>query len=267
MSIQNMSIQKFPLATVNKIRQYIQNALILTETEQQSQVWAGLNETEEPPEPESIDDLSGLFTFGGLEPEEVLAPRGHWFISTVNPAAALSKLPGLQLKPAYRWVSYLYRDQREGRGLVLAMPESLSTTACLEKALIKSQDSAQPPLPEGALENFMDAIDGDRSAASFLVASLLRRELQEFGALGQRCNWSYHRLIDVVPPQANWRWQGEPLPDLSPKVKVLPNGQAATEFFTCRTRNPVALYRHLDQYGVENYQPNSLDKAIAAAYR
>ncbi|HEY9640108.1 MAG TPA: hypothetical protein V6C57_06465 [Coleofasciculaceae cyanobacterium] len=262
-----MSIQKFPLATVNKIRHYIQSALVLTETAQQSQVWAGLDETEEPPEPESLDDLSGLFTFGGLDPEEILAPGSQWFISTVNPAAALSKLPGLRLKPEYRWVSYLYRDQQEGIGLVFAIPAPLSTTACLEKALTQSRDMTQPPLPEGALGNFMEAIDGDRSAASFLVASLLRRELQEFGALGQRCDWSHHRLIDAAPPQANWRWQGEPLPDLSPKVKILPNGQAATEFFTCRVRNPVALYRHLDQYPIEHYKPKSLDKAIAVAYR
>jgi hypothetical protein len=262
-----MSIQKFPLATVNKVRQYIQEALVLTETEQQSQLWAGLDETEEPPKPESLDDLSGLFTFGGLEPEEIVSAGNCWSISTVNPAAALSKLPGLRLKPEYRWVSFLFRDKQEGMGLVFAIPEPLSTTVCLEKAVSKSQDTTQPPKPEGALKNFMEAIDGDRSAASFLIASLLRRELQEFGALGQRCDWSYHRLIDAVPPQAKWRWQGEQPSDLIPKVKVLPNGQSATEFFTCRVKNPVAIYRHLDQYAADHYKPSSLDKAIAAAYR
>ena len=262
-----MSIQKFPLATVNKIRRYIQDVLALTDSEQQSQLWAELGETEEPPEPESLDDLSGLFTFGGLAPEELSELDGSWLISTVNPAATLLKLSGLRLKPELRWVSYLYRNQQEGRGLVFAVPESLSTISQLEKSLVKSQDISQPPQPEGALGHFMEALEGDRSPGSFLLASLLHRELQEFGALGKRCNWSHHRLIETPPPQVKWRWETEQPKDFSAKVKVLPDGQAATEFFTCRVQNPIALYRHLDQFPVGHYKPNSLDKAIALAYR
>jgi len=262
-----MSIQKFPLATVNKIRRYIQNVLVLTDSEQQSQVWAELGETEEPPAPESLDDLSGIFAFGGLAPEEVSIPQGRWHLSTVNPAATLLKLSGLRLKSEVRWVSYLYRDQQEGRGLVLAVPESLSAIFHLEKSLANSQDISHPPQPEGALAHFMEAIEGDRSPGSFLLASLLHRELQEFGALGQYCNWSKHRLIEVPPPQVNWSWQGEQPKDLSAKVKILPDGQAATEFFTCRVQNPIALYRHLDQFPVKHYKPSSIDKAIAVAHQ
>ncbi|MBW4662554.1 MAG: hypothetical protein KME15_28240 [Drouetiella hepatica Uher 2000/2452] len=262
-----MSIQKFPLATVNKIRRYIQDVLALADTEQRSQVWADLGETEEPPEPESLDDLSGVFTFGGLAPEEVATSQGRWQLSTVNPAATLLKLSGLRLKSELRWVSYLYRAQQEGRGLVVAVPESLSTISLLEKPLAKHQDIDHPPQPEGALDHFMDAIEGDRSPGSFLLASLLHRELQEFGALGKRCNWSHHRLVEVPPPQVKWRWQGEQPKDWSAKVKVLPDGQAATEFFTCRVQNPIALYRHLDQFPAAHYNPSSLDKAIAIAYK
>jgi hypothetical protein len=262
-----MSIQKFPLTTVNKVRAYIQNALALTETEQQHQAWAELQEAEAPPEPESLDDLSDLFTFGGLEPEELSTTKDRWFLSTVNPAATLLKLPGLQLKPEFRWISYLYRDQQAGMGQVFAIPDFLSTTAHLEEALLTSRDSAHPPTPEGALGHFMEAIEGDRSPASFLIASLLWRELQEFGALGQYCNWCHHRLIEAVPAQPNWRWQGKPSSDLAPKVKILSNGEAATEFFTQRVQNPIAIYRHLDHFSVEHYKPSSLDKAIAAAYR
>jgi hypothetical protein len=262
-----MSIQKFPLATVNKIRQYIQDALTLTDADQQSQMWAGLDETEDPPQPESLDDLSGLFTFGGLSPEEFSPSTGHWVISTVNPAATLVKLPSLWLKPDFRWVSYLYQNQQEGVGLVFAVPEVLSTMSWLENALAKSRDLQHPPAPEGALGHFMEAIDGDRSPASFLLASILRRELQEFGVQGSRRSWFHHRIIDTVPPQAKWRWEGEAPKDLSPKVKVLPDGQAAVELFTCRVQKPVALYRHLDQYSVKHYKPNAIDKAIAVPYR
>ena len=262
-----MSIQKFPIATVNKVRQYIQTALTLTDTERQSQVWANLDDAEDPPEPASLDDLSGLFNFGGLAPEEITTPTGHWLISTANPADAVIKLPGLWLKPGLRLVSFVYRDAGAGKGAVFAVPESYSTTAWLERAIAKSRDISQPPLPEGAIATVMEAIDGDRSAASFLLASLLRRELQEFGALGKQCDWSYHRVIDAIPPQAKWRWQGDPPKDLAPKVRLLPDQQAATEFFTCRVQSPIAIFRHLDQFPAKQYQAKSIDRAIGTAYR
>lgn len=269
-----MSTQKFPLAAVNKVRRYIQDALILVNTEEQSQAWAGSKNTDELPEPESLDDLSGVFAFGGLSAEELAnsGVDGHWFISTVNPAAALPKLTGLQLKPEFRLVSYLYRGEQnkgnqDGIGLVFAMPQGLSTTAQLEKALVDSGSIAQPPKPKGALNHFMEAIEGDRSPASFMIASILRRELQEFGALGSRCSWSHHRLIDVVPAKVRWQWQTNLPQDLSPKVKVMPDGRAAIEFFTCRIQEPIALYRHLDQYPLGQYKSNGLDKAIAVLQR
>ncbi|NJO42987.1 MAG: hypothetical protein HC769_15285 [Cyanobacteria bacterium CRU_2_1] len=265
-----MSIQKFSLEALKKVRRYVQDALSLADTERQPQTWAALDDSDELPEPESLDDLSGVFTFGGLSAEDLSIPhlRTNWFLSTVNPAAALIKLPGLRLKPALRLVSYLYRAEKDGVGLVFAVPEALSTTAQLEKALVESGNLSQPPRPEGALASFMEAIEGDRSPASFMIASLLRRELQDFGALGQQCNWSHHRLIDAVPPQAQWQWKVEQPPkDFSPKVRVLPDGQAAVEFFTCRVINPVSIYRHLDQYPMGQYRASSLDRAIAVIQR
>ncbi|WNZ22089.1 hypothetical protein HJG54_03865 [Leptolyngbya sp. NK1-12] len=263
-----MSIQRFPLAAVQQVRQYIQNAIVV-DADKQVQTWTGIDDIDDIPEPKSLDDLSSVFAFGGLTPEEITAPQSlrRWSVSMVNPGAALLKLPGLDLKPTWRLVSYLYRDGDNGAGLVLAVPEELATTAHLEKALPASGNFKQPPKPEGALMDFMEAIDGDRSAVSFLVASLLCRELREFGALGAYRNWTHHRPIDAIPQRAKWHWQTEPPKDLAPKVKVLPDGQAVVEFFTCRISAGIALYRHLDQYPVNQYKPKCIDKALATPQR
>lgn len=265
-----MSIQKFPLEALKKVRQYIQNTLSLANTERQPQPWAGLEDADDEwPEPESVDDLSGIFAFGGQsEDAPTPASRGHWFVSTVNPGTALLKLPGLRLKPELRLVSYLYRSDEDGAGLIFAVPEFLSTTAYLEKALHHSDSLSQPPHPEGALSHFMEAIEGDRSAISFVVASIVRREFQEFGAIGKRCNWNHHRFIDAIPPQARCQWRLEQPPkDLAPKAKVSPEGQAAVEFFSYRSGSTIVLYRHFDQYVPGQYKPNSVDKAIAILHR
>ncbi len=263
-----MSIQRFPLAAVQQIRQYIQGTLVVA-TDQQSQTWASLEDTDDVPEPSSLDDLSSVFTFGGLTAEEIVAPRsyGHWTVSTVNPGSALLKLPGISLKSTWRLVSYLYQDGGSTTGLVFAVPEEFATTAQLERACTGSSSLKQPPKPERVLSDFMEAIEGDRSAVSFLVASLFCRELREFGAAGHYRNWTHHRLIDQVPAQVKWQWQVDQPKDLSPKVKIMPDGQAIVEFFSCRVSAGVALYRHVDQYSTAQYKPKRLDKPLATAQR
>lgn len=263
-----MPIQKFSLATIQKVRQYIKQTLILPDAEQQPRPASDVL-LDEMPEPESVDDLSGLFSFGGVTDADIGGPQvqNQWFVSTVNPAAALLKLPGLRLKPGFRLVSYLYRSEGSGVGVVWAIPEALSTTAQLEKALINSTSLSQIPKPVGTLSSFMEAIEGDRTPVSFMIASILRRELQEFGALGQRCNWSRHYLVNAPADEINWQWRGTPSKDLAPKVKLLDDGQAAVEFFTCRDDPSPTLYRHIDQYALDHYQPKSLDQSVAIAQR
>lgn len=262
-----MSIQRFPLAAVQQVRQYIQNALTVN-ADKQSQFWAELDDVEDIPEPESLDDLSDVFAFGGLSPEEIATPRTrtHWSISTVNPATALLKLPGLQLKPNWRLVSYLYQDGESRAGLVLALPAELATTAHLEESL-GSSDFKQPPAPAGALIDVMETVAGDRSAVSFVIASIFDRELREFGASGNFRSWSHHRLIDSVPTQAQWKWQTQQPKDLAPKAKVMPDGQAIVEFFTCRVSSGIGIYRHVDQYPAAQYKPKQVNKLLATIQR
>jgi len=255
-----MTIKKYPLSSIQKVRKYLLQSLALPDTEQAE----GYSETDEMPEPESLDDLSGIFTFGGtpLAQNPPTMIQDEWFISTVNPGACLIKLPGLQIKPEYRLVSYLFRSQGNGMGVVWAVPEAFSTTTDLEQALSNQPTMTQTPRPKQALDDFMGAIAGDRSPSSFLMASILRRELQEFGAVGDRQNWSRHELIDTVP-SGEWNWRTAQPRDLWPKVKILEDGQAAVEFFTYCHTTPKKLYRHLDQYATDSYLSRSLDNALA----
>jgi hypothetical protein len=264
-----MSIQKISLEAAQKIRQYISTALKLPDTENQPKTWFAVQADEEIPEPESLADLGGLFNIGSLVEETSQMPntQGRWFISSTNPGGVLIKLPGLQLKPEIRWVSYLYRLDGNGVGIVWAIPEAASSTAELEQALANSGDHSQPPKPDQALANAMDAVEGDRTSTSFIIASLLLRELKEFGTVGKYCNWSHHRLIQTVPTQVEWKWRGDKPKDFSPKIKVLEDGRAAVEFFTCRVTPPIAIFQHIDQYAVGQYHPQSLDRAIAVPQR
>ncbi|MBD1842202.1 hypothetical protein H6F89_02010 [Cyanobacteria bacterium FACHB-63] len=264
-----MSIQRVPLEAVQKIRQYLKTILIVPESENCPDRYT---EQDEPPMPESLEELGSLFHFGISLEQTLQMPnrQGQWFISAANPGAALMKLPGLALKPGLRLVSYLYRLDNDGTGVTWAIPEQFSTTEYLEKALMSAGDACTalhdrntPPKPEAALPNLMDAIEGDHSLMSFLIASLLYRELLEFGKVGRSASWNHQHLIKALPPHPNWQWCTEIPKDFSPKVRVVPDGRVAIEFFTCRTVAPIAIFQHVDQYQAGQYHPKSVDRAIA----
>jgi len=265
----SMSIQKIPVDAIQKIQKYVQQVLNIPESENRPRFPSSLEELDDGDAPDSLDALGDWFKAASVIEADSPAPNveGSWFLSSINPGDALLKLPGLRLKPGFRLVTYLNRNGKDGVGATWAVPEEMSTTALLEVAIGRSGDRHQPPHPEGALPDVMLATTGDRSPASFVVASILARELRELGALGTSCNWSVHRLVQALPTQVKWDWQVAAIQDLSPKVRIFPDGRAAVEFFTCRVAAPINLFRHLDQYPANSYQPTHADRVVAIATR
>jgi len=149
-----MALQKFSLEVVQKVQQYIRAQLSLPASEQQPVTDSNARALAvEAMVPASLDALGDLFRVGGFGDDEGAAPNaeGRWFISTVDPAAALSKLPGLLLKDKVRLVTYLQRQSIGGMGVTWALPELMSTTAELETAIESAGERAIPPHPKGAL--------------------------------------------------------------------------------------------------------------------
>ncbi len=258
------------LETLQKVRQYLKNALILPESENRPR-FISLpldDETDALPLPESLADLGELFRVGATLEDGLPMPndQGYWFLSVMEANPVITKLPHLSLKPGYRLVTYLYRMREAGCGKTWALPEHLATTAQLEAAITETSHQLEfPPRPQGALPDFMAAITGDNAPLSFLVASVLRRELQDFGSLGNHQEWSQHRFIATPPPQARWQWRTQTPPDIQPKIRLLPDGQVIVEFFSCRVHPSVAIFQHLDQYQSGEYIAQAIDRPIAFA--
>lgn len=257
-----MPLQKFPVASVQKIRQYLRRQLVIPALEDRpATVLASV--PEEMPEPASLEALGQLFRMGSSQEEALSTPNwdGRWFISTADAGAVFARLPMLNLQPGFRLATYLYRTPTSGVGATWAVPESFSATANLEEALKSAGDAQNPPYPERALLNFMAAVTGDQSPLSYLTASLLQRELQEFGYCGDAGQWRHHRIIGTAPSQRAWQWQIKPPADLTPKVRQLPNGQVTVEFFT--GVSPGGIFRHMDRYPKEHYVAKVTDQVVA----
>lgn len=260
-----MSLQKLPIASMQKISRYVRGNLVIPELENNPPAEQTFEDLHDIPEPASLGALGDLFRVGSAPNELISTPNtdGRWFISTAEPGAIFTRLPGLKLKPGFKLVTYLWRNDTNGLGVTWAIPEQLSDTARLEDALQSASDADNPPYPEGALLNVMSAIQGDRSATSFVTASILQRELKEFGLIGHQADWIHHRFISSVPQQRQWQWRMKPPSDLTPKVRLLPDGQAAVEFFSCRVVPPIGIYRHVDHFPIGQYTAKSINQPIA----
>jgi hypothetical protein len=261
-----MTTQIISLEALQKVRQHIKTMLTLPESENCPRL-SGLDDRDQTTVPNSLADLGDLFRVGACLEDGVPMPndQGMWFLSVMEPSMAIAKLPHINLKPGYRLITYLYRVRESGCGSTWALPAALATTAHLELALDRASQEMDPPCPTGALPDFMAAIEGNNQPVSFVIASILRRELQEFGRLGTQQEWRQHRLIASAPTQARWQWRTDTAPDLNPKIRLRPDGQIIVEFFSCRVHPSVAIFQHLDQYEPGEYVAQSIDRPIAFA--
>jgi hypothetical protein len=130
------------------------------------------------------------------------SPEG-WCKSPVDPNDVLAAFPALSLRPGYTLRAYSFREGGNGNAFVYATP--------VDDAFPEPEDCLRSaghflgrPVPPGALADVVDAIDGDRSAWSYLSASIFAREIREFGALWHGLDWTTHRILGSHP------WKGPP---------------------------------------------------------
>jgi len=131
----------------------------------------------------------------------IKGPQG-WTKSSVDPMKLLEVFPCLHLKEGMVLRAYQFREgdnyDVNGNAVVFAVPEDLpfpEPEECTESL----RGFLSAPRPPGALDDVMEAIDGDGSPWSYLSASLLARELQEFGAIWHGCGWTTHCILSRNP--------------------------------------------------------------------
>jgi hypothetical protein len=163
-----------------------------------------------------------------------------WSISPVDLSKIVDVFPSLKLKPGMVLRAYQFRQKPDGHSVVFAMPAGEALPAL--KGKVK-----QPARPTSALDDIMTAIEGDGSLESYMQASILLRELQEFGTLGHGSNWElYHVLGDKI-------WSSPPLDAVSP-TQTTPSGVPG-------------LWNWKDQQP-EDYRPRAehVEKAIKTSF-
>lgn len=128
-----------------------------------------------------------------------VGPPG-WSRSSADPMALLDVFGSIRLRPGWVLRAYQYTEGDDGNGLVWALPRDAPFPEPDDCMGSDSDGSAPHPMPPGGIADVGSLIDGDGSPLSYLSASLLARELTEFGARGRGRSWSDECIIGAPPP-------------------------------------------------------------------
>ena len=172
-----------------------------------------------------------------------------WTSCKLDQIAIFEAVRGLWLKPSWRLYAYAYRVDDNGNGVIWALPK----TAPEPPVLYEHNSSLfEPPRPNFA-HRFAEALDGDGSPASYMRASILIREMEDFAALWHGVSWGTHEIVSLLP---KWAFNLEKTDfDLRPQVKITEEGEVVVIFYTISSLGTVKLIKHCDQYRQYSYKP------------
>lgn len=199
-----------------------------------------------------------------------------WSLGFDDPADVVHTTEVLRVKPGFVLRAYLYTAGNDGNGFVYALPADAPVRSP-EECQRDKERFLGPPRPPEAADDIMEAIDGDGSPWSYLCASILKRELEEYGAMWHGISWGAHQIIYRDPwhdhdpedpsmnspsPREEWTWATPPPEDWRPSVSTEP-AAVRVRFFTFSGLGQETLMQHDDLYEVGTYRPDTTVTTIA----
>lgn len=194
-----------------------------------------------------------------------------WSISNADINELLAHYPLLHLKTGYKAVGFQFREAESGNGLVLGLTSGQDSNEILS--------GIEEEIKHNKSNHLMSYMEGDDSPFSYLSASVLYRELLEFGAFGHGVFWTDLNLLDNALSNENkdfisflgeafsldlekmvW-YEPKPL-DFTPKVEIGEKSITVT-FYTYEGRSAKLLRSHRDTYQRNNYVPVVEVKVLA----
>ena len=186
-----------------------------------------------------------------------------WSKCHLDPVVLLGFFHPLRLIPGYVLRAYQYRNRAAGYGAVWALPHN----AEFPDPITVTPDD--PPRPPEALDDPLEAVYGDETPWSYLCASLLARELEDFGGFGAGLTWSTHLVLDGDPwrkrnkfahvlagqgfsnKSPDWQWYVTRPRDWRPAV-IIEDGAVFVRFYTYTGFGQQQINFFEDRYRPEN---------------
>lgn len=198
-----------------------------------------------------------------------------------DPMAILSAFSPLGLKKGCVLKGYRYTSGGDGNGIVYAVRDSanvLSSADLLRQWRERTGGSTTChdfiPKPKGARRSLMSVITGDGTPWSYLCASVLSRELAEYGARWHGVYWGAVEIVDSIPacdsqereePSERWTWMADSPGDLRPKV-VIGTAWPTVTFCTYSAVGGEVLEEVSDTFDRGTYEFSTQQRTIARGH-
>lgn len=197
----------------------------------------------------------------------------RWSKSSVDPMKVLAVFKNcLWIKDGFILRAYQRWDIGIGSGVVWAMPADAEFPDPYDCKKDRKR-VLQPPRPPAALNDEMEAIDGDGSPWSYLCASILGREFWTFGRFEIERGWNARTIVGENPwkgkrrandlgDPAQWRWYVPAPKEWKPQVTE-DEGKVTVTFYCYSGHGGNHISRYKDTYRKGSYCHKSRVRDIA----
>lgn len=196
-----------------------------------------------------------------------------WTKSPIDPMQLLAVFRALRIRDGYILRAYQFHAGGNGNGLVWAMPIDAPFPEPGECPTGEGRFARQPT-PDQALDEVMDAIEGNGTPWSYMSASLFAREVSEFGAMWHGCDWSTHTIIgadpwvtpyrrlEISPNPDSWKWK-RPRPDSWEPTCEQVGPKTVVSFLTHTGLGRERITRFIDTYREGGYRFRTKEQSVA----
>ena len=204
-----------------------------------------------------------------------IAKANGWHKSDLDPTNLVDYFDSLSLKSGFVLRAYERLEVPNSWSSVWAMPSKLPFPEP------RINGNGRPVRPDGALNDVMEAIEGDDSPYSYLSASILARELSQFATLSPESEWlncfvlgsdPWHASKGVghalkgqgfIRERAKWKWTGQQ-PDRWRPTVFMSQRSVTVVFhaFTGSRRQRILSFE--DRYLRGSYSFSRQEKSVAS---
>ena len=202
-------------------------------------------------------------------------PESNVFAHSLDLSIVLQSTNGLRLKTGYRIRGSIFHEDRNGNGFLWAVKIGKGNKKSHHLVRIPRPDIglALPALrPDNACPDIMEAITGNFSPFSYLEASILKRELKEFGALWHGCDWGTYKILASPNDTRSgmigggcplkWSWISRKIADLRPRVDIK-SGQVLVTFYARSDLGSQRIMRFKEIFESDSYVSTSTQVEVA----
>jgi len=195
-----------------------------------------------------------------------------WNLDEGNPKKIVMGFSNIKVKSDYKLIGYRCIRGGNGNGVVWAIPKSIRSPKVDECEMLNEYFLC-PPRPRESLQDFMLAVEGDKSPLSYLQAAILKHELGEYGAAWHGVNWGQDSILPWSKEKINnfgknkyeWVMEEEEPEIIDPHFYFNNIGDPVVVFYTINNIATVTLNEYKHIFNKQNYTMNVERKILGTA--